>query len=99
LGRTAEASVSLDAHVAFGSDGGNLVGDGALRLGFDLGSPGPQVHAQDREVGNHVARPAALDARWVYGEAVTFQRLEPKRELGCGRQRIAPLLGIAAGVG
>ena len=98
LGRTAEAAAGLDFHVMLGGDGGDDFVDLALRHRLDVRRPRAQVDAQDGEVGNDVARAAALDPRGVHAQPVALEPVEPQREVGGGEQRVAPVLGVAPGV-
>ena len=76
-------------------DRGDRLVDLALRRRLDLGRSRAHVDAQDGKVGDDVARAAALDPRRIHAQAVALQPVEPKREIGRGEQRVAPVLGIA----
>src|SRR3546814_2220530 len=55
--------------------------------------------AQHGEVGHDVVGAAALDPRGVDRERRASFRREPHRDLGRGDDRVAPVIGIAPGMG
>src|SRR5690606_4848240 len=66
LGRSGDAAVDLKLYLVSGFDAGAQVGEIALEPFRGGRAPGTDVEAQDRVIGHHVVRRAALDLGRIY---------------------------------
>src|SRR6185369_7104348 len=99
LGRAAESAVHLDPDVALGGDGGDRGVDQVARPLFVVRRAGTEIDAQDGEVGDDVAWAPAVDPRGVDAQARIFAGGKMEGEVGRGEEGVAPVLGVAPGVG
>ena len=60
---------------------------------------GADVEAQNGKVGHHVVGAAAFNLGWVHRQAVAMERLQAQREGRRSDHGIAPIVGIAPGMG
>ena len=99
LGRAAPAAVHIYAHVALGGHLGHRLFQRGLRPGLVGEGRGTHIYAQDRMIGHDIVRAAAVDPGRVDAQPLGLRLGEAKRQLGRRQHGVAPVLGIAAGMG
>ena len=99
LGRPAEAAMAVDPHVVLHHHHRDRLVELGLRARLILGRPRPHVDPQHRLVGHDIVRPAAVDPGRIDGQPRPLQRREPQRQIGRRQHGVAPVLGIAPGMG
>ncbi len=90
--------MSVDLHVVLGGDRGDRRVDQRLPARLVLQRSRPHVDAKHGEVGDDISRAAAVDLRGVHRQRFIHARLEPQSQVRGRNHRIAPILGVAAGM-